>query len=81
MKFSSNKSRFWRERGDCCLFFEQLAVLNDDGECAELTVSWCKQLDKGWKKLGTENIRIRSTEYPKWGTYFPRGDDLSEVRS
>lgn len=73
-----SQMRFWRQRGDCCLFFEVIEVLSDTGFTAELKVTWHKQLDKGWRKLVTENTKIREREYANWNTYYPRGYDLNE---
>ena len=72
MKFSS--SQFWRQRGDCCIFIEVLEVLSDDGETAELKVSWNRQLDTYWRVLSVEHFRVRSRDYGAWTTYHPRGD-------
>lgn len=78
MKFLS-ESKFWRERGNCCTFIERIEVISDDGKTAELKVSWCHQLNKGWRKIGKEHIRIRERDYPNWMTYFPRGDEANEI--
>lgn len=78
MKF--NGSQFWRYRGDCCMFMEILAVISDDGETAELRVSWNKQMDKGWKPLGAENIRVRASEYSSWVSCQPRGIKLDALQ-
>jgi hypothetical protein len=79
MELKFTQSKFWRQFGDCCMFLEVLEVLDDTGETAELKVAWKKQLDKGFKHLAVENIKVRPRDYPRWVSYFPRGDDLSGV--
>lgn len=75
MKFTSSK--FWRQRGDCCLFMEILHVVSDDENMITLTVSWYRQLNDMYRFLGTENIRIRSKEYDNWTAYNPRGEVIT----
>ena len=58
------------------MFIEVHEVITDDSVTAELKVSWCRQLDKGWKVLSTENIRVRAHEYRKWVRYHPRGEAI-----
>lgn len=77
MKFiGSNDVKYWREKGECCMFVEVRSVVADSGTTAELEVIWCKQLDRGWKQIGKEIINIRSNNYMKWVSYFPRGEKV-----
>jgi len=78
-KFLHLQSRYWRQRGECCIFIQLLDVLSDDGKTAELRVKWCRQLDKGWRALGVENTRVRERDYASWSTHFPRGEDLDAI--
>ena len=79
MKFSPDKSKYWRQQGDCLLFVRLLDVLSDDGKTAELVVEWCRNLHKGWRSIGKQKIRVRERDYNTWVTYFPRGDDLNAM--
>lgn len=72
MKFANHK--YWRHRGDCCDFLEVLEVLSDNGEEAELVVSWNNQLHKSWRTLVSRmNIRIMKNDYRNWRAIIPRG--------
>ena len=74
MKFRTAPFKFWRQRGDCCLFFEVLEVLHDDGDTAELKVAWCRQNDRSYRVLAVENTRIQKKDYINWVSYLPRGE-------
>jgi len=67
---------FWRMRGQCCVFMEVVNILADDGQSAELTVSWYRQLSRDYRLMATENIRIRMSDYPMWVTYQPNGNKV-----
>lgn len=75
MKFSY-PGRFWRQRGDCCIFFEVVQTLFDDGETAEIVIRWCRQLDRDYRVLAEESKRITAREYQDWTSYYPRGEAI-----
>lgn len=74
MKFAAFK--YWRQKGDCCLFIEILEIIEDTESMTTLRVSWNRQLHDMWRVLGTENIRVRQKEFQNWVTYNPRGGKI-----
>lgn len=62
------------------MFFEVLDVIRDDGETADLKVTWCKKVTRGWKQLVTENVKITRRDYGAWVSYTPPGEMIHEDR-
>lgn len=77
MKFRGGN--FFRQFGDCCMFIEIDSIISDDGQTAELVVTWNRQLSHGWKPVSKENIRVRESDYKKWTHHFPRGDKITHA--
>jgi hypothetical protein len=79
-KFQSDISPFWKKRGDCCTFIKVVDILLDDGIAVDLKVSWCTQLNNGWREYSQGTMRIREKEFQDWSIYFPRGEMVNEIR-
>ncbi len=71
-------SKFWRQRSDCCLFWEIIEIHICNNEETRMLVVWHRKMHEGYKQIGDGPIRIRAKDYDDYSPYTPVGGKFSE---
>jgi len=74
-KFAS--SRFWRVRGNCCLFLEVLEIVDNTPEVTTIRVAWHRRSNGGYRQVGEQHLKINSEDLGDYYSYVQPGEKIS----